>query len=387
MLGLLVKLFIKNKDNVEDYQIRTKYGTLCGMIGIVSNIFIALIKIITGVFTGSISIISDGVNSLTDGAASVITVIAFKISSTPPDSKHPFGHERLEYVSGLIVSFIICIIGVLLAETSIKKIINPEPLDISKFSIMVIVLSISILVKIWQCSVYYRVSKKINSNSLKASSFDSLSDCISTGTVLISMIISKIFNLNLDPYLGLLVSLFIIFSGIKLIKETISPLLGEAPSEELVNKIRDKINSYDSILGYHDLVIHTYGTKVFVTIHVEVDAKEDIIETHEIIDNIEREFLNELNINMVIHMDPIDLKNLTLVKVKKSITEILKNLNCELDFHDIRINSAIPSILFDLVVPEKCNYSDEELTNIITKKINEKYHDYEVIIKLDHHYI
>ncbi len=389
MYKLLVKLFIKNKDDVHNIRVRTAYGSLCGVVGIISNIFIALMKIITGFITGSIAISADGVNSLTDGASSIVTLIAFRLSSSPPDSKHPFGHERIEYISGLIVSFVILIIGIFLAQSSIQKIISPVSINLDLFYVLVGVLVISILIKVWQSRFYFLASKKINSSSLKASSFDSLTDVISTTTVLVSMIIIKFTGINLDGYLGLVVSLFIIYSGIKLVKETISPLLGEAPEEGLIDTIKNKLNNIPESLGYHDLVIHTYGTRVFATAHLEMDASEDIFMTHEIIDRVEREFYLEYNINMVIHMDPVDLNDETYQKMIRDVDRIIKSIDEVVGFHDLRFDchGNRNSVLFDVVVPDGFKMKDKDLKKKINEKLKKIYPDYDVIIMIDHYYI
>lgn len=389
MYKLLVKLFIKNKDDVHNIRVRTAYGSLCGVVGIISNIFIALMKIITGFITGSIAISADGVNSLTDGASSIVTLIAFRLSSSPPDSKHPFGHERIEYISGLIVSFVILIIGIFLAQSSIQKIISPVSINLDLFYVLVGVLVISILIKVWQSRFYFLASKKINSSSLKASSFDSLTDVISTITVLVSMIIIKFTGINLDGYLGLVVSLFIIYSGIKLVKETISPLLGEAPEEGLIDTIKNKLNNIPESLGYHDLVIHTYGTRVFATAHLEMDASEDIFMTHEIIDRVEREFYLEYNINMVIHMDPVDLNDETYQKMIRDVDRIIKSIDEVVGFHDLRFDchGNRNSVLFDVVVPDGFKMKDKDLKKKINEKLKKIYPDYDVIIMIDHYYI
>lgn len=389
MYKLLVKLFIKNKDDVHNIRVRTAYGSLCGVVGIISNIFIALMKIITGFITGSIAISADGVNSLTDGASSIVTLIAFRLSSSPPDSKHPFGHERVEYVSGLIVSFVILIIGVFLTKSSIEKIINPVGINLDLFYVLVGVLSASILIKVWQSTFYFKASKKINSTSLKASSFDSLTDVISTSTVLISMIIIKVTGINLDGYLGLLVSLVIIYSGIKLVKETISPLLGEVANQDLIDKIKCKLDSLENILGYHDLVIHTYGTKVFATVHIEVDATEDVFKTHNFIDELERDFYVSDKINMVVHMDPVDLNDESYLKLVKDVTNVLKSIDEVILYHDLRqiSHNEENSIYFDVVVPDGFKIKDKDLKRKISEKLKKIYPNYNVNIVIDHYYI
>lgn len=390
MFKILTKLFIKNKDNISDQKVRTAYGALCGVVGIVSNLFIAAIKIIAGLIANSIAIMADGINSLTDGGASVITLFAFRFSNKAADSEHPFGHERLEYISGLFVSIIILIIGGFLAESSISKIINPVPIDTSSFYIILAILIASIFIKVWQFMFYRKAGKTINSTSLVASSFDSLSDVLTTSTVLISLIVARLYEVMIDGYMGLAVSLFIIYSGIKLIKETVSPLLGEAPSEEYVAMIKEKLNSYDNILGYHDLMIHSYGpAKNFITVHMEVDSNIDVMKSHDIIDMIEQDFLNEYNVNLVVHLDPVDTSDEATLKLKNEINLILKTIDEVISFHDFRIvkGKRQTKVLFDVVVPDKFYIKDKDLIEKITEKIQLINVNYIPYIVVDHHYL
>lgn len=389
MYKFLINLFIKDKDNITSPSVRSRYGAFCGIIGIITNLIISFVKIVSGFFSGSIAITADGINSLTDGASSIITLIAFKLSNAPADPEHPFGHERLEYVSGLIVSIVILLIGAFLAESSINKIIHPVIQDHSNFYLLIGVLVFSIFVKIWQALVYKKTGKLINSQALMASSFDSLTDIASTSAVLLSFLISYIFHINIDGYIGLAVSLFIVFSGIKLIKETISPLLGEAPNEDFVKKVTSKLSSYPGVLGHHDLVIHSYGaSKVFITVHIEVDANIDVSISHDLIDNIEQDFLKD-NLNLVIHLDPINMQDEYAKKLKSKVEKIINSIDSELDFHDFRIvkGPIHTNVLFDIVIPPKYPISDEDLKERITndiKKINSKFN---VIIILDHNYL
>lgn len=389
MYKLLTKLFIKNRDQVNDNNVRGAYGALCGIVGIVSNLFIAGIKILAGWLSGSIAIVADGINSLTDGGSSVITLLAFKFANAPADPEHPFGHERLEYIAGLFVSIIILIIGGFLAESSITKIITPTPIETENFYLLLGILIASILIKIWQCLFYRKAGKTINSETLIASGFDSLADVLSTVSVAVALMVAHFWDLLIDGYMGLAVSLFIIYSGIKLVKDTISPLLGEAPSEELVQSIKDKLLSYKDVLGYHDLVIHSYGpANNFVTVHVEVDANVDIILSHEMIDTIEQDFLKDLNINVVIHLDPIVIDEETTF-LKGEVQKIIKEIDERIDFHDFRVVKGIKQtkVLFDVVVPNKFIYKDKDLRDLITKKIQELNSHYLVYIVIDHNYL
>ena len=377
MLKLLTKLFIKNYDNIDDPKVRASYGKLGGIVGIISNIILCSIKIITGFLMGSISMIADGINNLADAGSSAITLIGFKLASAPADSEHPFGHQRIEYITGLIISFIILFIGATLCKTSIEKIISGEGNTWNSTTkyIMIGILSIAILIKLWQSRFNAKLGKKINSVALIATSVDSLNDCISTGAVLLSVIVSLIFpSLQLDAYMGIVVSAYIIYSGIQLIKETMSPLIGEAPTSEEIHFISENILKYDGVLGIHDLVIHSYGPgKVFITVHVEVDAKVDVTTSHDMIDNIEMEFLDKHNMNLVIHMDPVDLSCSKTMDLRLLISNALAEIDPSLRFHDFRavIGNTHTNVLFDVVVPPRYKLNDEELKNLISKKINQ----------------
>lgn len=381
MESLFAKLFVKDYKNTSDSKVRNAYGKMCGIVGIITNFIICAVKITTGILVGSVSILADGINNLADAGSSIITLIGFKLASLPADSDHPFGHQRIEYISGLIVSFIILIIGALLMKTSIEKIISgSEPIERNHLVVTIIILVGAILFKFWQSHFYKKHGKIIDSTTLIATSQDSLNDCISTSAVLISLIVALIWpNVLLDGYMGCLVSLFIFYSGIKLVKETISPLIGEAPSKEFITMVADKVLSYDGILGIHDLVIHSYGpSKTFITLHAEVDSSVDVLISHDIIDNIERDFLNELNLNLVIHLDPVDLKSPEIIELKKIASDVLYKIDPNLKYHDFRIVNGVThtNIVFDVVVPIKFKMANEELKSLIDsefKKINPNY--------------
>lgn len=367
---MLEKIFIKNYNDVNNPKVRTAYAIMCSILGIITNLLLSGSKILLGVISGSISIIADGIDNLSDCASSIATLIGFKLASLPPDPEHPFGHERIEYLTGIIISILIIVIGVMLGRSSIEGIINSTSLNIDIFNILVIVLSLSILIKMFQFIFYRRISKKINSSTIKASSQDSLNDCLKTLFVLIAVIIFKVWELNLDSCFGLIMSIYIIINGIKLVKEASSPLIGEKPSKEFTKKIIDKILSYDAVLGIHDLVIHNYGPgKTFVTVHVEVDSKENILETHDMIDNIERDFKDEMDLLMTIHMDPIETSDELTNKLSDCTLQELINIDPVIKYHDFRIvkgNTHI-NVLFDVVVPQKFKYKDDELVQLINQ--------------------
>ncbi len=376
MVKLLGKLFIKDYQNYSYPQVRTSYGKLAGIVGIISNLFLCSIKIITGVLIGSFSYIADGINNLSDAGSSIVTLIGFKLASEPADSDHPFGHQRVEYLTGLIVSFIIIAIGILLMKSSIDSIINPG--EGAAFSVIsAIILGVSIILKCLQSLFYRKIGKLIDSTAIMATSTDSLNDCISTGVVLIASIIALFTDLKLDGYMGCVVSIFILVSGYKLVKEAMSPLIGEKPTKELVDSIVEKVLSYPVVLGIHDLVIHSYGPgKIFATIHAEVDSEGNILLIHDCIDNIEQDFREELGINLVIHMDPIDTKDENTQELREEAFRILQRIDPILKYHDFRVvkGNTHTNVLFDVLAPIRYNMTDKELKELIDKEFK-KYDD------------
>lgn len=373
-MSLIPRLFIKNYKDVDNPKVRFAYGRMCGVVGIISNFFLCALKIVFGLIIHSIAIIADGINNLADAGSSVITLIGFKLASLPSDKDHPFGHQRYEYITGLIVSVIIFFIGALLLKSSIEDLIAFEIKETTiKMSIITcIILFISVLVKCWQCLFYKHYGKLIKSTALVATGTDSLNDCITTIAILASVIVNMFYpNGYLDGIMGISVSIFILISGCKLIKETISPLIGEAPSKEFTDMVINKILSYKGVLGVHDLVIHSYGEeKIFITAHVEVDSSESINVSHDMIDNIERDF-GHMNLNLVIHMDPVDIHDEVVMNLKKVVSKIIDEIDPELKFHDFRIVKGIThtNVLFDIVVPNKYQLSNDEIKEKIDKKL------------------
>lgn len=372
---MIEKIFIKDSDNVKDAKVRTKYGYLASGINIVMNLVVATMKMVVGFLFNSVSILADGLNNLSDGGSSMVSIAGFKFASKPADSKHPFGHARLEYVSSLIISVLILFIGFELMKTSIEKIVAPTPFEYS--IAMVIVLAVSIVIKLWLGLLNRRLGKKINSLTLKATAMDSLNDCIVTTVVLISTIISAYTGVQLDAYAGIIVALFILYSGVKLVKETLDPLLGESPSGEFIDEIVNKIKSYDGVMGVHDLAAHNYGPdKYFISLHVEVDRNVDIMKSHEMIDKIESD-LNDGNISLVIHMDPIVINDPILDGYKEKENAIIKEINERCTLHDFRMVDGQNRInlIFDVNLPFDDKRTDEEIKKLIdgeTKKIDEK---------------
>ena len=385
---MLEKIFIKNYKDYKNPDVRAAYGKFCGVLGIISNLILCVVKIITGILIGSIAITADGINNLADAGSSIITLIGFKLSSLPADKDHPFGHQRYEYITGLMVSLVILVIGVLLMKSSIEKLIAFEVENYS-FKITIITVSVllfAILVKCFQSIIFRKNGKLINSTALIATSTDSLNDCISTGAVLFSTIINFFYaNAFIDGIMGIIVSIFIIVSGIKLVKETISPLLGEAPTKEFIESISSKVMSYEGVIGIHDLVIHTYGPeKVFVTLHVEVDSCVDVLISHDLVDNIEQDFLKD-NINLVIHMDPVETRCEYTLHLKDLIKKILSEIDPLLTFHDFRVvrGNTHTNLIFDIVVPVKYKLSNNEIKNILVNALEKEDDTYNLVITFD----
>ena len=396
MRRLLIKLFIKDYKNKANPKVRESYGTLAGIVGIISNIILAAIKMIVGTICVSPAIFADGVNNFSDGLGSIITIIGFKISSKKADKDHPFGHQRFEYITGLIISFIILMIGLTLLKDSVVGVYdlikgNAKPLEISNIFIVLGSLVLSILVKCWQAIFYTNMGKEIGSEALKANSKDSLNDCITTVAILISTVIFIVSkgSINIDSIASLMVAVFILVSCIGLIKETIDPLLGEIPSEEFIKELTTLILSYEGVYGIHDLVVHSYGPNMnFATVHAEVSREVDVMESHDLIDNIEKEISEKLNIELVIHMDPIEVNDEETNKIKIIVKNILKEIDENLEFHDFRIVPGLThtNILFDVVMPFDYPITSKELKECISDRIKLHNDKWIAVIHVDQMY-
>ena len=356
---------------------RENIGKISSIIGVLANIILAAGKIVVGLVFGFISVLADGLNNLSDCGSSVISFISFKMSSKPADKEHPYGHERIEYISSMIVAFIILILAFELAKESLQKIISPQ---ILAFSLVVVaVLVVSVLVKGGMFVYFNLMSKKINSDILKATALDSLTDCISTTAVLISIIIGKLFGINIDGYAGILVSLFIAWSGFKILKETISKLIGQAPDKELIDSIKQRILKRGEVLGIHDLNVYCYGpNKYFASVHIELDASVDTLSAHELIDDIEREFAQQTNIALTGHHDPIVVDDEEVNFMREAVSKIVKNLDSSFSMHDFRMVKGIlkTNLIFEIAIPFETKISHEEITKYIEAeiaKIDEKY--------------
>lgn len=388
MNEILFKTFIKNHDDVKNPAVRDAYGKLAGIVGIMSNALLCVMKIAIGLISGSIAIIADGVNNLADGGSSVITLLGFKLASMPEDEDHPYGHARYEYLSGLVVSFIIILVGFELLKSSIDKILNPTPLEFSWTVVLVLVLAI--LIKIWQAVFNISAGKKIDSLTLMATGADSRNDVISTTVVLVSLLIGHFAEVQLDGFMGVLVALFIMWSGISLVRETISPLLGEAPDSELVQEIESIAMSYDGVLGIHDLEVHNYGPgKIFASVHIEVDSAVDVMVSHDLVDNIEQRLRTDLNINITAHLDPVNVSDPN----RAPLTELLRDAIAEvpefLSFHDLRIVSGPThtNVIFDVVVSHDCKMPESEILRFFNQKLSTYNDTFFAAINIDKSYI
>ncbi len=387
MITLLSGFFIKNKENVQDPAVRQAYGILCGALGIALNLLLFAGKVIAGLLSGSIAITADAFNNLSDAGSSVITLIGFRMAGQKPDPGHPFGHGRIEYLSGLFVSIAILLMAAELIKTSFDKILHPEAISCSL--LVVAILLVSILVKLYMAFYNHSVSKKIGSAAMSATATDSLSDTLSTSVVLAATLCSHFTSLRIDGYCGILVGFFIFFAGIKAAKDTISPLLGQPPEPEFVKKIETIVMSHESVLGIHDLIVHDYGPgRLMISLHAEVPAGGDILTLHDLIDNIEHELHRRLQCEAVIHMDPICTNDAETLTMKECVKKILLNIDSRLSLHDFRIvaGPTHTNLIFDIVVPYKFEYSDAQIVERIQKEVGDIDGRYYAVIDVDHNY-
>lgn len=387
MTSLLLKLFVKDYKNTSDAKTREKYGVLSGFVGITVNIILAVSKLIIGTFSGSISITADAVNNFSDAGSSIITLVGFKISNKPADSSHPYGHGRIEYICGLIVSFIVLMFGIELMKTSIDRIINPVAITYSAWAIVVLVLSIGC--KIWLGLFNRKLGKSINSTAMSAVFTDCLSDSGATAVTIISMLLAHFAKINIDGLLGAVVAIIIIIAGINIIRDTLDPLLGQAPDKELVKSIEDLILSYDKVVGLHDLIIHNYGSsKIFGSVHVEVPVNENILVVHEIMDSIEVEIKNKFGVELVAHSDPLETDNELVSKSKEELISIIRDIDESLTIHDFRIVSGptYTNLIFDVVVPFNLKMTEDEVKEKISKNVKHHRPNYNCVITVDRNY-
>lgn len=387
MITLLVKLFIKERDNTDAPKVRRAYGILCSLAGIFLNILLFAGKYFAGIVSGSIAITADAFNNLSDAGSSLITLIGFKFSGLKADSEHPFGHGRIEYLSGFGVAVMILLMGFELAKSSISKIIHPETVDSSMLTVMILI--IAICIKFYMAFYNRSIGKKINSSAMNATAIDSLSDSLATTVVLLSVLILRLTDINIDGYSGLLVALFIIYAGFHSAKDTISPLLGQPADPELVKKIHDIVMAHDEIIGIHDLLVHDYGPgRLMISLHGEVSGDGNIFELHDAIDRIENELNEKLHCEAVIHMDPVEVNNACITETKNLLAEKIKALDSGITIHDFRMvtGPTHTNLIFDAVIPFDSHLSDEEAREKIMELVDREFENCVAVVKIDKKY-
>ena len=387
MTKLIQRIFIKDYKNTADPAVRARYGMVAGAVGIVTNLLLAGGKIAVGSLFGAIAIVADGINNLTDSLSSVITLVGFRISAQQADAEHPYGHGRMEYVAALIVSLLMVAVGVTLGRESVPKIFAPE--EAATGLLVWGTLVASLAVKLWQGLFYRSMGSAIQSDALRANAKDSINDVISTAAVLLSVLITPLIGYNTDGVMGLAVAVFIVWSGISLMKETIQPLLGEGIDEELAEALKNKVLSYEGVVGVHDLEVHNYGPgRMFASVHAEVPAERNVLESHDLIDNIERELRAELGVAVTIHMDPIVTSDPELDLLRAELSSILETLP-PVQYHDLRLvrGTTHSNVLFDLCVPFGYSLTDEALCQKVEAALREIHPTYFCVITVDKDYI
>ncbi|MBQ3084147.1 MAG: cation transporter [Clostridia bacterium] len=383
MTELIKKLFVKDHENTESPIVRARYGAVAGAVGIVTNLLLAAAKMTIGFLFGAISVVADGINNLTDSLSSIITLVGFRMSAAQADEDHPYGHGRMEYIAAMLIAMLMAVVGFSLAEESFPKIFEPEYLTITP--ILIITLVISIGVKLWQGLFYRKMGKAIESDTLRANFRDSINDVVSTTAVLLSIAITPLIGYNTDGVMGVAVALFIMYSGIMLMKDTINLLLGEGADSELAQKIGDAVMEYDGIIGVHDLEVHNYGPgRIFASVHAEVPAEVDVLVSHDIIDNVERELRERLGLHLTIHLDPVVTNDPLLDALRLELKEIVGTFE-RVSFHDLRIvrGTTHTNVLFDLVVPFGYELSDKELCRRVEADIRNCHPDFYAVITVD----
>lgn len=384
MVSLLAKLLIKNYKNYSDSAVRQSYGMLTGAVGIVLNLILFGGKLFAGIITGAISITADAVNNLSDAGSSLVTMAGMRMAGRPADKEHPFGHGRLEYVSGLIVSFIILLMGYELGKDSIMKIIHPEEVTFSLLSVGILVASV--LVKFYICIYNRKFGKLINSSAMKATAMDSLSDCISTAAVIIGLVVFAVFNVNIDGYVGVLVAVFILKTGIEAAKESLAPLIGQPPEKEFVDGIEKTVMEYEGVVGIHDLIVHNYGVgNNIISLHAEVPSEMGFMEAHELVDLIENDLREKYGALATVHMDPVETKNEVANEHKALVKKIISEISPSISMHDFRMTDGIKNrnLIFDVVVPYSLKISDAEIKRLISEKIKNEDENLNAVITVD----
>lgn len=388
MISVLAKWLIPNREQVEDGAVRRAWGALCGFVGIGLNILLFAGKLVAGTLSGSIAITADAFNNLSDAGSSVVTLLGFRLAGKKPDAGHPFGHGRLEYVSGLIVAGLILLMGAELAKSSVDKILHPEAVTFSWLAAGILLASIG--VKLYMYLYNRAVGKKIKSAAMSATAADSLSDTAATSAVLLAMVIGKLTDVQLDSWVGLVVAMFILWSAVQAARDTISPLLGQAPDPMLVKEIESLVMAHDTVVGIHDLVVHDYGPgRCIISLHAEVPADEQVLELHDVIDNIEEELAQKLHCEAVIHMDPVVVGDPTVTALHQQVAALVKTIDPRITIHDFRMvpGQTHTNLIFDAVIPFDERLTRQQVADRIRQMVSEMEGDYRAVVKVENSYV
>ena len=388
MIELLARKFIPNRTNTEDRSVRHAYGMLCGIVGIILNFLLFAFKLLAGLFSGSIAITGDAINNLSDAGSSLLTLIGFKLSAQKADSDHPFGHGRMEYISGLVIAMIILLMGFELGKSSVEKILNPE--EVFFHPLVPIILIASILVKFYMASYNRSIGKKIGSTAMTATATDSLSDCLATSAALISTFVGHFFDLRIDGWCGIIVACFILWAGFNAAKETIDPLLGQPPTKDFVDEVERLVLAHEDITGIHDLIVHDYGPgRRYISLHAEVSADGDICALHDVIDTAERELTDKMGCLATIHMDPLEQNDALTSTTRDRVATIVRLIDPDITIHDFRMVSGPThtNVIFDAVVSHDCPLSDKEVTRRIVEGVRALDGNYFAVVNIDKKFI
>ncbi len=388
MTAFLVRHLIKDSARTEDPAVRERYGVLSGGVGIFLNLLLFAGKFIAGLITGAISVTADAFNNLSDAASSVVTLIGFRMAGQKADADHPFGHGRIEYLAGLLVSLLILLVGVELGKSSVMKIVSPEAVEFSWLS--VVILAVSVAVKLWMSRFNRTLGRRIDSAAMRATATDSLSDAVATTAVLAGLLIGHFFGLPVDGWFGLLVAVFILKAGFGAAKDTLDPLLGQPPERSLVEEIEQVVMAHPQIVGIHDMVIHDYGPgRRMMSFHAEVPAGADLLEVHDVIDHVERELGERFHLEAVIHMDPIDQDDPATIRLRDTVSGLVKEIDPAITIHDFRVTPGplLTNLIFDAVVPYQVKLSDDEVRSAISRQVDALGENYYAVVNIDRAYV
>ena len=388
MINLLAARLIPNRENTEDREVRHAYGVLCGAMGIALNFLLFVFKSLAGVISGSIAITADAFNNLSDAGSSVVTLLGFKLAAQKPDRDHPFGHGRMEYISGLVVSMVILLMGFELIKTSVQKILAPEPVLFRPVILLILIASVG--VKFYMAAYNRAIGKRIGSSAMIATAADSLSDCLATLAALLSTVVGHFFSVSIDGWCGVVVACFILWAGINAVKETIDPLLGQPPTQEFVGEVERRVLCHEEITGIHDLIVHDYGPgRRFISLHAEVSADGDMRALHDVIDTAERELCEEMGCLATIHMDPLEQNDALTTQTRERVATIVRLIDPSITIHDFRMvtGPTHTNVIFDAVVPHNCPLSEREMTERLQAGVRALDGNYFAVVKIDRSFI